>query len=289
MSMTGNKFKLGMFFFFGTVVFILLIVWLTGGFQERQTTPYVSYFPWSVQGLNEGSNVMYNGVPVGRVASIDIAPDGRLVEVVMKIRSDFEVDTTIVATMQLIGITGLQVINLSTDSVSIGRTVRYSFEPEHKVIPVEAGAIQTATGSLMRLAEIMHEVDFQAISDQFLRLLENTNAILASDKIEKIEASIISNSENLDSLLVTYTRLGRDLNRLVVRLDRMAPELAENLDSLIVELHALSEPLGRFANTLDELLVESSEVLNSLSLFLETLRSNPSELLIRTSGEGVWQ
>lgn len=289
MSMTGNKFKLGLFFFIGTVVFILLIVWLTGGFQERHTTMYVSYFPWSVQGLSESSNVMYNGVPVGHVARIDIAPDGRLVEVVMKIRSDFEVDSTIVATMQLIGITGLQVINLSTDSISVYQDVRYGFEPEYRLIPVEAGAIQTATGSIMRLAEIIHEVDFQAISDQFLKLLENTNAILASDKIEKIEASIISNSENLDSLLVTYTRLGTNLNRLVVRLDRMAPELADDLDSLIVELHSLSEPLGRFANTLDELLVESSEMLNNLSLFLETLRSNPSELLIRTSGEGVWQ
>ena len=88
MSMTGNKFKLGLFFSIGVFFTIFLIIWLSGGFSEKKTTTYVSYFSWSVQGLNQGSSVMYNGVSIGQIESIDIAPDGRLVEVLMKIRSD---------------------------------------------------------------------------------------------------------------------------------------------------------------------------------------------------------
>lgn len=289
MSMTGNKYKLGIFFTFGIVITTVLIIWLSGGFRPQNTITYVSYFPWSVQGLNQGSNVMYNGVPVGRVVSIDIAPDGRLVEVLMTIRSDFMMDSTITATMQLIGITGIQVINLSADSAVSYPDEPYSFDVDYPVIPVQAGAIQTATTMLNKLTKIIYDVDFEAISDQLLQLLENTNAILSRDRIERLETALLSNSENLDSLLVTYTRLGRDLDRLVLRLDMMAPELAADLDSLVMELRDLSEPLARFADKLEEMMVESTELLRSLSSLLDILRNDPSELLIRTSGEGVWQ
>lgn len=289
MSMTGNKFKLGLFFSIGVFLTIFLIFWLSGGLKEKQTTTYVSYYPWSVQGLSEGSSVMYNGVSIGSISSIDIAPDERLVEVIMKIRTDFSVDPTIVAVMQLTGITGLRVINLSADSTRTIQPVVLGFDPEYQVIPVGEGAIQTVTTTLTRITEIIHEIDFKNMSDQFTLLLENTNAILASDKIERIEESILSNSENLDSLLITYTRLGKNLNQLVLTLNTMAPELAVSVDSLIGELHALSEPLGRFVYKIDDLIINSSEMMNNLSSFLEILGRDPSELFIRTSGEGVWQ
>ena len=289
MSMTGNKFKLGLFFSIGVFFTLFLIFWLSGGLKENKTTTYVSYYPWSVQGLSEGSSVMYNGVSIGSVSSIDIAPDERLVEVIMKIRSDFSVDPTIVAVMQLTGITGLRVINLSADSTRTIQSVALGFDPEYQVIPVGEGAIQTVTTTLTRITEIIYEIDFKNMSDQFTLLLENTNAILASDRIEMIEESIHSNSRNLDSLLITYTRLGKNLNQLVLTLDTMAPELAGSVDSLIGELHALSEPLARFVYKIDDLLINSSEMMNNLSSFLEILGRDPSELFIRTSGEGVWQ
>ncbi len=289
MSMTGNKFRLGLFFSIGILFTIFLIFWLSGGLNERRTTTYVSYFTWSVQGLNEGSGVMYNGVSIGRIASIDIAPDGRLVEVIMKIRSDFSVDSTIVATMQLIGITGLQVINLSADTARTVLPVQYNFEIEHPIIPVGEGVFQNATATLNRITEIIHEIDFKNISDQLMLLLENTNAILASDKIERLEDAILRNSENLDSLLITYTRLGENLNQLVLTLNTMAPHLALNVESLIEELRAFSEPLERFVNKIDDVLIISSEMMANLSNLLEILGRDPSELFIRTSGEGVWQ
>ncbi|MBD3277461.1 MAG: MCE family protein [Candidatus Aegiribacteria sp.] len=289
MSMTGSKFRLGLFFSFGVVITVVLIFWLSGGFRESNNITYVSYFPWSVQGLNEGSAVMYNGVTIGHVSGIDIAPDGRLVEVLMKIRSDFEVDSTIVATMQLTGITGLRVINLSSEPDKDHTPRHYSFDVEYDRIPVGEGAIQTVTTTLTRITQIIHEVDFQSISDQFLQLLENTNAILASDKIERIEDAILSNSRNLDSLLITYTRLGRSLDRLVLRIETMAPELSSNMDSLLVELEALSQPLARLSHQLDDLMLESTNMITRLSSLLDILRSDPFELLIKTSGEGVWQ
>ncbi|OPL18030.1 MAG: hypothetical protein AVO35_07685 [Candidatus Aegiribacteria sp. MLS_C] len=289
MSMTGNKFKLGLFFFFGIMGTVVLTVWLSGGFREQNNTMYVSYFPWSVQGLNRGSNVMYNGVPVGRVAGVDIAPDGRLVEVRMEIRSDFGIDSTIRATMQLIGITGLQVINLSAESAGGYVEPEYSFDPEFTVIPVEEGTIQTATSTILGLTRMLNEMDFKALNDQLMELLENTNAILSKERVERLETALLSNSQNLDELLVIYSRLGADLDRLVLRLETAAPDLAAGLDSLVTEISSLTGPLGRLAVELDEFIVESSETLRNLSGLLEMLRNDPAGFLVRTSGEGVWQ
>jgi ABC-type transporter Mla subunit MlaD len=142
---------------------------------------------------------------------------------------------------------------------------------------------------ITRITEMTNEVDLKTMSEQLNELLKNTNRILSSEKIEKIEDSILSNSENLDSLLIVYTRLGRNLNQLVLRLNEMAPELAVRVDSLVGEIQDLLEPLDIFTGKLNMLLIDSSEMMNRFSSLLEILRRDPSELLIRTSGEGVWQ
>ena len=75
----------------------------------------------------------------------------------------------------------------------------------------------------------------------------------------------------------------------MLTLNTMAPDLAVDVESLIEELRALSEPLDRFVNRIDDVLINSSEMMNNLSNLLEILGRDPSELFIRTSGEGVWQ
>lgn len=289
MALMANKYRLGVFFSVSTLIFVVLIIWLTGGFSDRQEDTYVSYFSWSVQGLNNGSNVMYNGVPVGRIQSIDIAPDGRLVEVLMGIRSDFSMDSTIVATMQLTGITGLQVVNLSADTTGTIERPVYSFDVDYPVIPVAAGAFQAVSSTLSRVAEIIHEIDFGGISDEVQDLLHNINTILDSDMISNIEAAVMTNSANLDTLLKTYTTLGRNLNRLSLQLEGMAPELVTEMDSLGQTLNDLSSEIRTFMQSMDEVIAEGSEALHNLSVFFDIISNDPGQLFLPTTREGVWR
>ena len=46
---------------------------------------YSVYFDESVQGLQVDSAIKYRGVEIGKVQSIEVAPDNRLIEVIMKI------------------------------------------------------------------------------------------------------------------------------------------------------------------------------------------------------------
>jgi len=287
--MTANKYRLGVFFSISSLAFIIVIIWLTGGFGEQAQDKYVSYFSWSVQGLSQGSNVMYNGVPIGKVRKIEVAPDGRLVEVQMTINQSFNMDSTIVATMQLTGITGLQVMNLTSDTLNAAVAPSYSFTPPYPVIPVGEGAFQTVTTTLSRMAEIIHEVDFGGISTQIEDLLTNLNAIFDSDMIENIEEAILQNTANLDTLLIVYTDLGRNLNRFSLQLEVMAPEFLSEMDSLGGTLNEFSTQLQTFMQSMDEIMIEGSDALRSLSDFLEILSIDPGGLLLPTIREGVWR
>jgi len=70
-------------------VFILIAVFVSIGTfflmnRDRffsQTTKYVLYFQGSVKGLNIGSPVVFNGVPVGRVINISLVTDMQTLEV----------------------------------------------------------------------------------------------------------------------------------------------------------------------------------------------------------------
>jgi phospholipid/cholesterol/gamma-HCH transport system substrate-binding protein len=285
----ANKFRLGLFFAVGSLVFVVIIIWLTGGFRDREEELYVCYFSWSVQGLNEGSSVMYNGVPVGRVENIDIAPDGRLVEVYLGIRRDFRMDSTIVATTQLTGITGLQVVNLSADTSGTIPPVVYGFDLDCTVIPVAEGAFQTVASTLTRVAEIIHEVDFGGISQQVEDLLQNVNTILDSDMVSNIEEAILRNSAHLDTLLTAYTTLGLNLNKLSLQLQDIAPLLVTEMDSLGQTLNDLSFEIRNFMQSMDEIIAEGTEAIQSLSLFFDIISNDPGQLLLPSTREGVWR
>jgi len=287
LSLTANRYRLGLFFSLAATIFVVIILWLTGGFRSEDVDRYACYFAWSVQGLDRGNSVLYNGVPIGRVQSIEVAPDGRLVEVVLDIERDFPIDSTIVAAMQITGITGNQVINLSSDSAVTPQPL--GFDPPYPVIPVAEGAVQTVTNSIERVMQLLNEVDFVELSDHANELLDNLNAILDSETVLHLEEALLSNSGKLDTMLVVYTQLGRDLDRLVLTLEASAPGLISDVDTLATALHGVVQPLESLSQRLDRLLLEASDTMEALGGLVELLSSDPGALLQQTTGEGVWQ
>ncbi len=287
MGLTANRYRLGLFFSLATTVFVVIILWLTGGFRSEDVERYSCYFEWSVQGLDRGNSVLYNGVPIGRVHSIEVAPDGRLVEVILEIERDFPIDSTIVAAMQITGITGNQVINLSSDTVATYPEL--SFEPPFRVIPVAEGAVQTVTNSIERVMELINEVDFVELSDRANELLGHLNAILDSEVVLHLEEALLSNSGKLDTLLITYTQLGRDLDRLVLTLEAATPELLADADTLSTAIHDLVGPLSDLSQRLDRVLLEVMGTVEALSDLIDMVSTDPGALLRSTTGEGAWQ
>lgn len=291
MSLQANDFRLGLFFILAAMVFLAVIAWLGGWFAGEESRFYVCYFPWSVQGLERGSAVRYNGVPIGTVERIRIAPDGRLVEVVMAISTEFSVRDDLVASLPFVGITGIKVVNLRERGDEPGITPELSFQPEYPVIPVSKGSMETLESTLERASAIMSEVDFQGLSDKTGHLLENLNDLLESAMVEDVANSIIGAARGIDSLTTVYARLGLRLEALADSLERSAPELSGRVGDLAARVDTLTGRLNSLAASGGELMAEADHLMRGLRVLLATLRSRPEELVFGPGGTegGGWR
>ena len=88
--------------------------WLSTGARQVDTTTYLIYATDNVNGLSPASDVLYRGVAVGRVSSIEIDPrNPTLIRIQVAIKSQVPVRRDTVAQLSPRGVTGLSVINLS--------------------------------------------------------------------------------------------------------------------------------------------------------------------------------
>jgi phospholipid/cholesterol/gamma-HCH transport system substrate-binding protein len=91
MAKTSN-FMLGLFVTVGILLGAGAILWWGASKYFQKGSPYVTYFDESVQGLQVDSSVKYRGVDVGRVEQIRVAPDNKLIAVIMKIQLRGEIE-----------------------------------------------------------------------------------------------------------------------------------------------------------------------------------------------------
>ncbi len=293
MALQANKLRLGVFFVLIMTLFIGAIFWLVGGFTRDPSTEYACYYPWSVSGLNVGSSVNYNGVPVGSVISIGIAPDGRLVKVVLQIVDDkFKVDETIVASLYVTGITGLRNVNLESLPDSIGRQYRQdqlSFESDLPVIPVRSGTVQSVTTGITRLFEIMESIDAKELNDQAILALTRINVILEDVEYDSIGFRISSTIDKIDLLLITYNNLGVELSSALDGMTGDVAPLLSDIQSFMDELSVLSSTLSYMADDLESTFDNTEVILREISVMLPTLNRMLDDLFSSSSGEDVWR
>ena len=214
MSRKISNFRLGLIFSIGLLLLLVLSVLLICNNMENDTTKYVSYFEVSVQGLSNGSRVQYNGVPIGKVSNISIAPDGKLVQVIMDIESSFRVDSTITAALQHLSISGLRIIHLKSDSANVemnGVLSGLTFEPPYPVIPITPGMLDGITTIFERLTQIERDIDFNRISDQTDLLLQNLDRIFGEIPMDSLLESVLNASALLNIQIRTWNRYGDSL------------------------------------------------------------------------------
>ncbi len=293
MALRANRFRLGIFFVLVMGVFIAAIFWLVGGFSRAESTSYACYFGWSVGGLNVGTSVNYNGVPVGSVTSIEIAPDGRLVKVVLRIEDEkFNVDSTIVASLYITGITGLRNVNLESLPVSSARLWtqdQLSFESDMPVIPVQSGTMQSVTTGLNRVFEILEQVDAKTLNDQAILALTRINRILETIECDSLSCRISGTIDNIDNLLVTYNQLG-------IELTAAARDIKDDIDPLISDIHEFTEKLSELsalmeylADDLEDTFNDTGTILHEFSVLLPRVNRMLEGFSAGSGGEDIWQ
>jgi phospholipid/cholesterol/gamma-HCH transport system substrate-binding protein len=298
MARKTSKFMIGLFVTVGSLIGVVLIVWLGASKYFEKGVTHVIYFDESVQGLQVDSSVKYRGVEVGRVLKIGVAPDHRLVEVVIKIHYTGKVSPDVLAQLKSVGITGIVFIELDRrqgNEKVLGPEM--AFETPYPVIPSRPSDIRQIMVGLATIYGKIQKIDFEGISDQ----LKGT-----SKSVENFFSNphLLNTIKNIESTTLALDRTTQKIDRIIAegKVDKVLVEargtLSETrtlMEQLRKEISAMkmAETAGKVDRFVDHLdrrsrkisigledtlqnIKSNSENLNRL---LEKVQSNPSELI----------
>ena len=229
MASQKTKFAVGLFVAIGITLAILVTIWLGMSRFLQKGRFYVTYFDESVQGLDVDSPVKYRGVFTGRVQSISVAPDSKLIKVILKIESGQRLDQNIVAQLKSVGITGSMFVEL--DQKRAGepdRSPSLSFPSEYPIIASKPSEISGILGGFEQILSQIKALDLEEIANKVKATLDNINQSVNDADVERISKTINSSFEKMekiledqrwDKVLASAETAGQSLNSLLDRAD----------------------------------------------------------------------
>ena len=202
MASQKTKFAVGLFVAGGLACAVLVVIWLgmSRFFEKGQF--YVTYFDESIQGLAVDSPVKYRGVFIGRVDSIGVAPDSKLIKVVLKIESGQTLDSNIVAQLKSVGITGSMFVELDRKQEGEpDQSPTLSFPSEYPIVASKPSEISELLGDISEALDQIKALDLREISDKIKLALDNINRKVSEADVKRISMKIESSLERVDHIL----------------------------------------------------------------------------------------
>ncbi len=294
-----SMFKLGLFVMLGFLILAIGIVWVGSQTEISGGHKYVCYFAESVQGVEVGSAVKYQGIDVGKVAAINVAPDPQLIEVVLTINADRALGQSVMAGIAIKGITGLAYIELiPQDAATAAKSPKIDFPTSYPVIPTYARGLTQVLSSVGATLENLSKVDFAGLAVQAGKLMNTAQNILDGKELREALASFRQTGKNLEAFSADLASMSRRLNdkQLVERVDEVVRDAQIMVASLRQQVESLHlgklgesaslyvEDMGRSLSQLSQNLTEISDKLTYVFAHLETL----SERLARTPSDAIF-
>jgi len=196
-----SKFMVGLFVTLGAILGVVAIIWVGATKYFEKGNVYVTYFDESVQGLQRDSIVKYRGVDVGRVEQIRVAPDNRLIAVIMKVNLKEDLPRTTVAQLKVAGITGLVFVELDRKKMEEpDQSPRITFPSEYPVIPSRPSEIQRIMAGVNAVVEKFNQIDTQGVFDQLKSTAAEIENFFRGQRMKAILANLETTTANLQGI-----------------------------------------------------------------------------------------
>lgn len=201
MSKKSSNVRLGIFVLSGITLVVVILVWMGAAQYMKGATTYVTFFDESVQGLQVDSKVKYRGVEVGRVTAVRVAPDFRLIEVVMDIGFDSDLSNEMVAQLQTIGITGIMFVELDRQLPGDkSESPRIDFAAEYPIIPSKSSEMHRLLSIIDRITKQLSRIDFEGLGHDLNQTLRAVREMVQDGSLQKTITSIKNTSDNLEQI-----------------------------------------------------------------------------------------
>ncbi len=276
------KFFVGLFIATGIGLAVITIILLGMNRFLEKGQFYAVYFNESVQGLKIDSPVKYRGVAIGHIERIALAPDSKLIEVILKIETDITLEENMVAQQKAVGITGSKFIELDLlADPADASSPKLKFPTEYRVLASRPSNISELFRSVDDILKKLNTLDIIEISDNLKTTLNHLDQSLYDFDTKgisnKIKASLTSINKNFDP--EKWDKIIAGIEKSIGTLDDVfsnANGLMTNTSTLIANTEAEIETLGRYILVVGQYLEKAS---SNLDQTLEQISIQPSQLL----------
>jgi phospholipid/cholesterol/gamma-HCH transport system substrate-binding protein len=221
----AQRARLGIFAAAGGAVLVILLS-ITLGFKlnERTKTYWAFFKGESVSGLEQGAEVKFTGVPIGRVEKISYdASDLSKVKVAFRVQADFPMKADMYATTGLLGITGLKYIEIM-GGTNAAPTLRGNAEIATRSslissISGKAEAIAAKVELLVNNLNILTNPDslrsFRIMLDNIAAVTSDAHVLVSSltPKVDSMTSSAVTVMSKVDQIAGNVQGITATLNR----------------------------------------------------------------------------
>jgi len=286
------------------------VLWLGRSEFSQETKRYYIFFRGSVAGLNKGSQIQYNGIPVGRVVDIRVDPDD-----VEKIQVTAEINTSIVdiKTNARAFLDANLLNGVATIQIRGGTQGAKELEPEpnHRYPVIAAGQseleqlranLPELLGDLKKVAQnlnaVLDDQNRKAISDSLQNVRTITENFVAPSKevsevVENANAAVLALKSFFRDVDQSYADKGglRDqLSQALNDFDKLAKNLVDTNRQLQQVLQENRPGLHEFTQAtltqVSNLVSDMQRFIAGLTRFVSSVERDPARLLFGERREG---
>lgn len=260
MSMRANPTAIGLFMMGGIVLAITGVATLASASWFEEQSIFVSYFGESVNGLDVGAPVKFQGVPVGRVTNLHIQIELR--DKTFQVPVQYEIDLTRLTSVAgtFVNLEDQRVLRqqirdglraqLQMESMVTGQLyIELAYNKDAK--PPELERRPTPFPEIPTSPSLLAAFGTQAGSmvGDVLKILFRVNEMLEEVNMEELNRSVVASagavermaeSPGLQTALADAPRMTAQLNRTLAEMETLATRLGGTVDPLQLQLAGTS-------------------------------------------------
>jgi len=273
----NSSFLIGLFVVTGTIILVGFLIWMGATQFLKEQTFYVTYFDGSIEGLEPGSAVKYLGVPCGRVQRVQVAPDGRLVEVIMNIDEKITISDSLRVKAEMAGIAGGEFLQLfiPSDPQMLDMHPKINFNPPYTLIKSAPSGIEEITLAARDVMNNIMKLQFAEISKGTINFLDATTKFFTSPELNKIVEELAQSSERLNAVLAQAdtSNIITNLSYSSYKLNETVNELKHFSTMLNTELEKMQLPyyVSRIYEKYDSTMVNTNRSISTITYRMQTI------------------
>ena len=301
MNQSRLAIKVGVFVAIGLALLAVLLMNFSKGFSLFTPTYFLNLKAGSVGGLKKNANVLLSGVPVGKVASFDVAPSGKgvIIELRLEVRFRDRIHGDARFAIEQLGLLGDQYVEITPTENKLPPLTQGQTVQAEEPLSIQGTArsakdlITQASDTLKTINDILKRANQTILTEQSLSnvavSLNNFSQISqrAADMVDHIDQIVATNSPTFAMAVSNMARFSKELEQLSCEMSAIVATNRQELTKAVKNLEATSEVMQRLASELEagkglagmlikdqQIQARFSEIATNLAIFSRNLREH---------------